>query len=137
MNKFFGIALVILALAIAIIPAFSDCESQGRTLTVSNGKTVPMKCHWSGVAEIGVAVPLLAVGAMIAANRRRHNLGSLGIMGLVLGGLAIAFPMGLIGVCQTPTMTCQTIMKPALTLLGSLTIAGSIGAMVLAKKFRG
>lgn len=56
----------------------------------------------------------------------------MGILGIVLGGLAIAFPNGLIGVCTTPTMLCHTIMKPTLTALGSLAIVGSIGAMVLA-----
>ena len=134
MNRFFGITLMVLALAIATVPAFTDCQSQGKSLTTTTGKTVSMKCHWTGIAEIGVALPLLAVGALITANRRRDNLRNLSILGVVLGGMAIAFPVGLIGVCQTPTMICHTVMKPALTVLGSLAIAGSLGAMAFSRK---
>ena len=134
MNKFLGIALIVLALAIAIVPSFTDCQSQGKSITLANGNTIPMKCHWTGIAEIGVAVPLLAVGATITANRRKDNLMSLGIVGLLLGGLAIAFPTGLIGVCQTPTMLCHTVMKPSLIVFGSLAIVGSAIAIVLSQK---
>ena len=134
MYKFFGILIVVLALAIAIVPAFTDCQSQGKSLTTSAGKAVPMKCHWNGVAEIGVGVPLLAVGAMMAANRRKDNLRNLSILGIVLGALAVAFPAGLIGVCATPTMICHTVMGPTLTVLGSVAIVGSIGAMVYSRK---
>jgi len=134
MNKFFGITLVVLALAIAIVPVFTDCQSQGKSLTTTTGKAVPMKCHWNGIAEVGIAVPLLAVGAMMTLNRRKNNLMTLGVLGIVLGGMAIAFPNGLIGVCTTPTMICHTVMKPSLTVFGSLAIVGSLGAMVLSRK---
>jgi hypothetical protein len=93
-----------------------------------------MKCHWTGIAEVGVAIPLLTVGAVMTANRRKQNMMTMGILGIVLGAMAIAFPNGLIGVCATPTMTCHTVMKPALTVFGSLAIVGSLGAMVLARK---
>lgn len=134
MNKFFGIVIIVLAVAIAVVPAFTDCQSQGKSLVTSTGKAVPMKCHWSGIAEIGVAVPMLAVGAIMAVNRRKNNVMTMGVLGVVLGGLAIAFPNGLIGVCATPTMLCQTVMKPALTVLGSLAIVGSLGVMILSRK---
>lgn len=130
MHKFLGVALIVLAIAIAIVPFFSDCQSQGKALTATNGKTVPMKCHWTGVAEIGVAVPLLAAGALMIANRRKESLMSLSIIGIILGGLAIAFPAGLIGVCATPTMICSAAMKPLLIILGSLATAVSLGALV-------
>ena len=134
MNKFLGIAVIIMALAIAVVPAFTDCQSQGMSLTTTTGKLVPMKCHWTGIAEIGIAVPLLTMGVLLTTNRRRSNLGNLGIIGIVLGGMVIAYPNGLIGVCATPTMLCHTIMKPALTILGSFTILGSIGILVLNRK---
>ena len=134
MYKFFGIALIVIALAIGIVPAFTDCQSQGKSLTTSTGKVIPMKCHWTGVAEIGVAAPLVVVGGMMATNRRRNNLRNMGIMGIVLGALAISFPAGLIGVCQTPTMLCHSTMSPVLITLGSVTVAGSLGALILSRK---
>jgi hypothetical protein len=121
-------------MAIAIVPAFTDCQSQGKSLTTNTGKSVPMKCHWTGIAEIGVAAPLVVVGAMMIANRRRDSLRNSGITGIVLGALAIAFPAGLIGVCQTPTMLCHTVMRPALLTLGSLAVIGSLGAVVLSRR---
>ena len=125
MNKIFGIVFIFLALAIAIVPTFTDCQSQGKSLALTSGKTVPMKCHWTGVAEIVTGVPLVAVGVMMAVTRKRTNLFSLGVMGVVLGIMAILLPTSLIGVCQTPTMTCHTVMRPALMVLGSVVIAGS------------
>ena len=56
MNKAMGIGLILMALVIAIVPVFTDCQSQGRSLTTQDGKSVPMKCHWTGIAEIGVAL---------------------------------------------------------------------------------
>ena len=134
MNKFFGIALVLIAVAIAVVPHYSDCQSQGRILTTADGKQVSMKCHWSGIAEIGVAVPLAIVGGMLAFTRRRSNLFSLGILGVALGALAIAFPGGLIGTCTVPTMICNTAMKPALYVLGGMTIIGGAGSLYLSRK---
>jgi hypothetical protein len=129
MNKFLGIALIVLALAIAIVPVFTDCQSQGNSLTTTTGKIVPMKCHWNGIAEIGVAVPLLAVGVLMTINRRKTNLITMGILGIVLGGIVIIFPNGLIGVCAMATMICHSVMKPALTVLGSLAVVVSIVAI--------
>ena len=134
MSKYFGIFLIVLALAIAIIPYFTDCQSQGGALTTADGKTIPMKCHWTGIAEIGVALPLLAVGILMALSRRKESIRNLGIMGIILGGLAIAFPFGLIGVCQTPTMLCHTVMSPALIVLGSLAVIVSLGALLMRGK---
>lgn len=134
MLKVLGTVLVVLALAIAIVPQFTDCYSQGHLVTLANGTTQPMKCHWTARAEIGVGLPLLGVGAVLAASRRKGTAISISILGVVLGAVAIALPAGLIGTCAAATHICNTAMKPALTILGSLTIAGSLGAMVLARK---
>jgi hypothetical protein len=135
MNKFLGITLVILALAIAIIPTFTDCQSQGKSITLANGKTIPMKCHWTGVAEIATAVPLIGVGVMMIPSRRKSNLMSLGIMGSLLGIMAVLLPNKLIGVCSS-SMVCNTVMQPSLTALGALAIVGGLGAVVLSRRLK-
>jgi hypothetical protein len=127
MFRVMGIVLMLLAIALVAVPRFTDCESQGKAIEIASGETVPMKCHWTGIAEIGVAVPLYIVGAVLITSRRRSNLTLLSVLGIVLGGLAIAFPAKLIGVCQTPTMICSTVMKPALILMGG----GIVGLSVL------
>jgi len=134
MNRIFGITLIVLALAIAVVPQFTDCYSQGSVLTLASGSTQPMKCHWTAQAEIAVGVPLVGVGAMLALSRRKGTAGSLSIMGIVLGAMAIALPFSLIGTCAAPTHLCNTAMKPALTALGSLAIVASLGAMVVARR---
>lgn len=134
MNKYLGITLIVLALALAVVPFFTDCQSQGNFLVTAAGKEVSMKCHWTGVAEIGVTVPLLLVGILTFAGSRKTDLRNLGVLAIFLGGMAIAFPAGLIGVCQTPTMVCNTAMKPALTILGSLSAAGGLGIILTSRK---
>ena len=37
----------LLALVIGIVPFLTDCQSQGRALTLQTGRTIPMKCHWT------------------------------------------------------------------------------------------
>jgi hypothetical protein len=69
MNKFLGITLIVIALAIAIIPAFTDCQSQGRSLALANGGTTAMKCHWTAQAEIASGVPFTSD----PAHRRLPN----------------------------------------------------------------
>lgn len=135
MYKFLGIALLVFALATAIIPQFTDCQSQGKAISLPDGRTIPMKCHWTARAEIAVAVPLLAVGALMIVSRRKGSSRDLSIMGGVLGILVVLLPSSLIGVCQSQ-MLCNTVMKPALLALGSLVIITSLVGLVATLKKR-
>jgi hypothetical protein len=121
-----GITLLLVAIALVAVPRFTDCESQGEGIKTSEGETVPMKCHWSGIAEIGVAIPMYLVGAVMTTTRQRKTLAFLSLLGMIFGALAIAFPVRLIGVCHgIPPMICDTLMKPLLVLLGGIAIAAS------------
>ena len=133
MNKLFGVVLVVVALAIALVPAFTDCQSQGKSITLANGKTIPMKCHWTGKAEIGVGAPMLVVGGVMAFSRRKNSLFALSLVGAVLGAVAILVPNTLIGVC-TSGMPCHTVMQPTLTVLGGVAVAASIGGFIISRK---
>ncbi len=136
MFRVIGIVLMVLAIALIAVPRFTDCQSQGKAIEISGSETVPMPCHWSGIAEIGVAIPMYIVGAVMTTSRRQKTLALLSALGIVLGGLAIAFPTRLIGVCRGPVpMLCETLMKPVLVLMGGLAITASgSGAIVLTAK---
>ena len=63
--KVLAVSLAVLAVLIAVVPQFTDCDSQGRTLTLQDGRQIAMKCHWTARAELGVGLPLFAVAATI------------------------------------------------------------------------
>jgi len=107
MFKIAAAIIVVLALVIGLLPQFTDCQSQGRALTLQNGKTVPMKCHWTAIAEIGMAVPLLGVGAVTAVSKRKESRRIIAGFGALLGLFVILLPTWLIGVCASADMLVQ------------------------------
>ncbi len=134
MNRFLGIVLIVLALGIGIVPHYTDCLSQGSQLTLANGKTQPMKCHWTAQGEIAVAAPLAVLGIVTVAGRRKTALRGAGVMGIALGAVALALPLNLIGTCAMATHFCNTAMKPSILALGSVTILGSLAIVLAAQK---
>ena len=134
MNRFLGIALVVLALGLGIVPHYTDCLSQGATVALANGKTQPMKCHWTAQGEIAVAIPLAALGVVVAVGRRKDLLRGSGVMGVALGVMALALPLNLVGTCAMPTHICNIAMKPSILAMGSLAIAGSLGIILVAQR---
>jgi hypothetical protein len=122
--------LVVLALLIAVVPIFTDCVSAGRMLTLADGREIPMKCHWTGRAELGLGIPLLAVGLTMVFSRRKESYRNLGLVGITLGAVTILLPTALIGVCGNPDMPCNSIMKPALTFMGILVIGTSLVVVI-------
>jgi hypothetical protein len=130
MKKVMGGLIIALALVIGIVPQFTDCLSQGLALTTANGMQVPMKCHWTAIAEIGVAVPLALVGIANFISKRKETFRAMGVFGAALGTLAILFPTVLIGVCANPTHFCNMVERPTLILAGTLAIAASVVTLV-------
>lgn len=128
--KVTGAILVGLALVVGGVPLFSDCQSQGNAINLASGATIPMKCHWTGRAELAVAGPLLVVGGLMVASRRKHVLRTLSILGLVLAAFAILLPTALIGVCANPEMICNMVMKPTLVFAGLLAGGASLVGLV-------
>lgn len=131
MYKTLGVVIIVLALVIGIVPQFTDCLAQGRSLKTTDGKSVPMKCHWTSMAEIGMAVPLALVGLTHFTSKRRETKRTAGLFGITLGALAVLFPTVLIGVCANPDMICNMVEKPVLILGGTLAAAASLVGMIL------
>lgn len=134
MNRFLGVVMILMALTLAIAPVFSDCQSQGRALTLQDGRTVPMKCHWAGLAAIGAAVPLGVAGILALRRGRSEALRQTGIVGAFSGLTGILFPTLLIGVCGNPTMMCNMVMRPTLIAAGTLAMAAGIALFVMARE---
>ncbi len=132
--KIAAAVVVILALVIGLVPQFTDCESQGRTLKTSTGMTVSMKCHWTARAELAMAVPLVGVGAVMGFSRRKEGRRILSAIGVLLGAFVILLPTSLIGVCANPDMLCNSIMKPTLILSGVLIIGASVATWLFSER---
>jgi hypothetical protein len=134
MQKFLGVMMVVLALALAIAPVFTDCQSHGKLLTTADGRSVAMKCHWAGIAEIAAAVPLGMAGVAALTARRRETLRFAGLVGVGAAGMALLIPTLLIGTCANPMMACNLLMKPTLLAAGILAIASSAALVVIARE---
>ena len=128
-----GAILIILALAVAIVPRFTDCQSQGKAIVLSDGKTIPMKCHWTGVAELATAGPLAVLGGIMTVSRHKQTLRALAILGIVLGIFVILLPAQLIGVCASAEMLCNMVMRPSLMFAGVLVVATSVVVLLAAR----
>lgn len=120
--KAIGTFLIVLALVGAIVPQFTDCASQGKSLTLANGKIVEMKCHWTSEASLAVAIPLAILGGLFFFSKRKETQRALSVLGLVLGAFLILLPTALIGVCAMPEMICNAVMRPTLIMTGALTM---------------
>ncbi len=132
--KIVAALIVILALVIGIVPQFTDCQSQGRAIALQNGKTVPMKCHWTAISEIAMAVPLVGLGAVTAVSRRKESRRIVAGFGSLLGVFVILLPNTLIGVCASSDMLCNSVMKPTLTLAGVLVVGLSVVGLVISER---
>jgi len=128
--KAIAVILIILALIVGIVPQFTDCLAQGRAIELPNGKSLPMKCHWTRQAEVAVALPLLVVGVLMLLTRRRGTLRILAAVALVLGISSILVPAYLIGTCASAEMICNLLMKPILLFSGIVIVATSVVALV-------
>jgi hypothetical protein len=134
MKAVLSIVTIVLALVLAIAPVYTDCESQGKMLTTADGRSVSMKCHWTGIAEIAAAIPLGIAGIYGLLGRRRETTRFAAIIGAASGITAILLPAVLIGTCGNPAMTCNVLMKPIVLAAGILAIAASIALFAIARE---
>ena len=134
MTKVLGAVMILMALVLAIAPVFSDCESTGKLLTTADGRTVSMKCHWTGIAEIAAAIPLAIAGIYALVGRRKETLRFAGIVGAASGLVAILLPTVLIGTCMNAAMTCNVLMRPILLAAGILAMVASVALIFVARE---
>ncbi|HLF26302.1 MAG TPA: DUF4418 family protein [Anaerolineae bacterium] len=129
-----AILIVALAAVVGVVPLLTDCLAEGQTLATADGRQVPMKCHWTAIAEFALAVPLLGVGASLWFSRRKETRRPLALLGMIIGALVILLPTALIGVCQHPDATCNLVMRPTLILSGTLVMGISMLSLVVSER---
>ena len=132
--KALGILIMALAVLIAVVPIFYNCQHDGKSLTLANGRQVPMKCLWTAMAAVATALPILGVGALQAFSRQQETRRSLSILGGLLGLSVILLPTFLIGVCAHPDASCNLVMKPALILMGILVVGINLGGLAISQR---
>ena len=113
-----GIGAIISGLLISIGPKtiFKLCEAE------PDGSWP--KCHWTGQAELGVGLLIVALGVLLLIfSSKRTRLGL--SIAVALGGiLVLLFPTVLIGGCAMKNMACQRVTFPALIVMGIITVIG-------------
>ena len=121
--KIVALSLVVLAVVIGVVPHFTDCESQNRSMVLGNGYLVPYKCHWTAMAELGMAGGLAALALAMMRIENGEAKRKLSMVGIALGALVALFPTFLIGVEPTADYLCNSVMRPTLVASGALVIA--------------
>ncbi|MDR1378918.1 MAG: DUF4418 family protein [Synergistaceae bacterium] len=125
-----GIVAIALGVAVAWGPqlAFKVCQPIEERF---------MTCHWTAQAEIGVGMFIVLLGFFLlcCANQSVRLGVSLGILGA--GVLVLLFPHVLIGGCLMEAMPCRVVAFPALSVLGVLTVTGSVANLYYLSRQRG
>lgn len=126
----FGLITAAVGLLIIVTPNWILPVCQG-LLELADGKHVPMRCFWTARAEMVMGGLVLLSGLLLAfvgsvEGRRRLN-----HMVAFLGLAVILIPLYIIPTCMNPDMACNVGTKPALLLLGGITLAlGLYGSRV-------
>ncbi len=134
MKTVLGVAMILMALVLAIAPAFTDCESHGKMLTTADGRLVSMKCHWTGIAEVAAAIPLGIGGIAALRGRRKETIQLAAIVGVGAGVAALLLPTALIGTCANAMMICNLLMKPILLSASILAIVSGSALFFTARE---
>ncbi|SHI03137.1 protein of unknown function [Sporobacter termitidis DSM 10068] len=117
-----GIAVAVFGLLLALVPVciFPACA---KVIETAAGGTVPMKCFWSGQAEIGVGLLILCGGVLLIVFKSPLTRIGVSVMTALAGVLGLLVPTLLIGGCEMSTMACRMTTFPAAVVLSILTVA--------------
>ena len=121
-SKILGIVNAVCGLLVMLTPTviLPVCEDLVKT---AMGTFVPMRCHYTAQGEIQVGAVLALVGGLIFVyGNKSETRGALSAVVLALGVAVILIPTVLMGVCANPDHPCNAGTKPALLLLGAVTM---------------
>ncbi len=123
-----GWGVAVSGLLIAITPTWLLPVCEG-LLELVNGKIIPMRCHYTANAEILIGGIAAVTGLLMVYAKETETYQRLSNLVIVLGVSTVIAPLYLLPTCAHPDMACNIGTKPALLLLGGLTILfGLIGS---------
>jgi len=130
MNKYLGIVIAVLGIALAATPFLTDCTAHG--MVGANG--MEMGCSTNRNPELALGAGLFIVGVVTATPLSKSKGALFGLAGLavVLGTAGILVPHTIAHTCPGPTMPCNTEEVPALTIVGGMAVAGGLTGLVMA-----
>ena len=110
-----------LGLLVALTPyvLFTVCQTGVPT---ASGSFVPMKCFWTARASLGNGGLIVFSGLVLCIARHPGVRLGAALVTAAAGTLAILTPVWVIGVCPGGMMPCHMGTRPALILLGLLTV---------------
>ncbi len=130
-NRISALLLIIVGILQILVPVYllPVCS---KTLELVSGNTVPMKCHWyaNGVCLMGV---ILLLQAVIKLWDKCNGAGKSCDLFLIITGMATIL-LGtdfVIGVCSGTRMACHMGTRPAVNILGAITIVISVADLAL------
>lgn len=162
--KVLGVLLMALAVVLAIVPQYGNCEAQGGKMPSSQAPATvagsaalaststqladadvaaaapampKMRCLWTARAAIAVAAPLFLIGAFMIISRRKETFRVLGAMTVLLGLITVLLPTVLIGTCKPALAVCNTTEKPTMLIIGGISMAIGLLVLVLNELRRG
>lgn len=161
--KVLGGLLMVLAVVLAFVPQYGNCEAQGGTMpmsevpdavatsgavastsvtlaatdTATTGSMPKMRCLWTARAAIAVAIPMFFLGAFMLFSRRKETFRVLGALTTLLGLFSILLPTVLIGTCAPSAAVCNTTEKPTMFIIGGIAMVIGLVVVVLNEMRRG
>lgn len=116
-----GLVTAAIGFLIVIVPNWVLPVCEG-LLELTNGKHVPMRCFWTARAEMVLGGLVLVSGLLLAFLISTEARQRLNHMVVFLGLAVILTPLYIIPTCMDPDMACNVGTKPALLLLGGITM---------------
>lgn len=112
-----GGIVLFLGLVLLFVPfhLFPVCAE---SIVLPSGKSIPMRCFYTGRVEVGLGIALMLLGLALVLFTHRAIRFGLCLAGVCFAVFILAVPSQLVGVCLNPTMACQIGTFPALMVLG-------------------
>lgn len=121
-SKIAGLVTTALGFLIIIIPNWVLPVCEG-LLELANGQQVPMRCFWTARAEMILGGLILIGGVLLTIRSSGETRRRLNQLVTAVGLAVILTPLYVIPTCTQPDMVCNVGTKPALLLLGAVTLA--------------